>query len=76
MQNKHLGYLGIDQCNQKFFLKTKNPRKELLEMLGRTKAEKMFVDDKDGNRKHIGYIIAGHWITLYNVTEWSGQNAQ
>jgi hypothetical protein len=30
----------------------------------------MYCDYKDGSTKHVGYIIAGLWIDLYNVTPW------
>lgn len=65
-----LGYLAIDQYGQHFNIK-KSPRKELLEQLGATHAEKMYVDTKNGEAKHIGYIINGLWLTVYTVSDWS-----
>lgn len=59
--------MGIDQYGQHFDDLGKYPRKTLLERLGRKRASKMYVDKKDGSTVHIGYVIAGHWITLYNV---------
>jgi hypothetical protein len=41
----------------------------LLERLGRKHASKMYRDTQGKERKayHIGYVIAGHWISLYEV---------
>lgn len=64
-----LGYLGIDQYNNHYTIK-KHPRKELLEQLGTTHAEKMFVDLKSGGTKEKGYVIAGHWISVFQVHDW------
>jgi len=63
--------MGIDQYGTEFHDLGEYPRKSLLNRLGRKRAEKMYVDDADSNPKHIGYIIAGHWIRLYRVEEWS-----
>ena len=43
-----------------------HPRKWLLDYFGRKHAERMYHDTPDGP-KHIGYIIAGHWLRLYRV---------
>lgn len=59
--------MAIDQYGQTFH-GLKHPRKELCELLGSTHAEKIYADKKDGSTVHIGYIIAGHWLTLYKVT--------
>jgi len=50
-----------------------HPRRELLKRLGRSSAAKMYIDTKAGETKHIGYIIAGRWLTIYTVTEWTGR---
>lgn len=62
--------MGRDQYGQTYHSLGKHPRKELLNRLGRRHASKMYCDFKDGSTKHIGYIIAGLWITIYNVTPW------
>ena len=66
---KLIGYIGIDQHSQ-YYQIDKYPRKELLEQLGRKHADKMYVDLKDGGHRHIGYVIAGHWINVYCVCQW------
>lgn len=64
-----VGYLGVNQYGQKYTM-YKHPRKELLEILGATKAEKMYVDKKDGSSVHVGYVIGDEWITVYEVHQW------
>lgn len=62
------GYMAIDQYGQTHHLGfTKHPRKALLEKFGRKRAAKMFVDKNDKSYVHIGYVIAGLWLTLYKV---------
>ena len=64
-----LGYLGIDQYGGKYTLKT-HPRKELLEQLGASRAEKMYIDTTSGEARHKGYIINGLWIDIFTITSW------
>ena len=33
----------------------------------------MFCDSAEGETRHIGYIIAGLWITLYSIGAWHGK---
>jgi len=47
---------------------TQFPRKRLLERVGGTKANKMYVDTSDGVSLHIGYVVLGEWYTLYRGT--------
>lgn len=42
-------------------------RKKLLEKIGAKRADKMYVDGTDGKIYHIGYVIKGYWLTLYEV---------
>ena len=60
----------IDHLGVKIQLNSKFPRKELLNRLGASKASKMYVDDKEGNTKHIGYVVNGRWFTFYNISSW------
>ena len=59
-------YMAIDQYNQTYH-GLRHPRKDLLERLGRSKASKMYIDRKDGSSVHVGYVIAGQWLTIYEV---------
>lgn len=59
-------YMAIDQYNQTYH-ELRHPRKDLLERLGRSKASKMYIDRKDGSSVHVGYVIAGQWLTIYEV---------
>ena len=67
MQN--LGIMGIDQYGTHYDGLV-HPRRDLLARLGYKHAEKMFQDSRDGNVKHVGYVIGGLWITLYTVCSW------
>jgi len=60
-------YMAIDQYGQTHHGLT-HPRKDLLEALGRRHADKMYVDTIKGKTFHVGYIIAGLWLSVYEVT--------
>jgi hypothetical protein len=67
MSEKLVGYMGRDQWGNTFHIGNNPPRKWLCDHLCRQHVEKMFIDKTDGTVAHIGYIIAGHWIRLYEV---------
>ncbi len=69
-----LGYMAIGNYGTTHRLTEsgKHPRGQLLEKCYRKHAAKMYVDDKDGNAKHIGYIVGGEWFTIYEIHEWNG----
>lgn len=67
--NKVVGYIGIDQYNNHYHIKH-HPRKELLEQLGATHADKMYVDLKGGGSREKGYVISGLWISVYTISNW------
>jgi len=56
-------YMAIDQYGNTFHGLT-YPRKELCERLY-CKHASMMRQEPDG--KHVGYVIAGHWLRLYKV---------
>lgn len=60
-------YMGIDQYGQTFH-GLEHPRKDLMERFCNTHAAKMYQDKTDGTSVHTGYVIANHWIRLYEVT--------
>lgn len=64
--------MAIDQYGQTYHNLGAHPRKALLERLGYKKAQRMWIDTKSGEPRHIGYIIGGYWLTLYKVTQWQG----
>jgi len=66
-----LGYIGIDQHGQTYQIGDNPPRKWLLNHLDRQHAGKMYIDRKDGKSYHIGYIIAGLWIQVYEIHDWA-----
>lgn len=59
-------YMAINQYGDTYH-GLEHPRKDLCEKLGSTHAEKMYVDTKDGDTYHVGYVIAGEWLRLYEV---------
>jgi hypothetical protein len=59
-------FMAIDQYGETFH-GLKNPRKDLMNRIGCKHATKMYVDQKDGSTKNIGYLIGGHWLTIYKV---------
>ena len=61
-------FIAFDQYGSTIRLKTKYPRKELLEYFGRSHASKMYRDMKSGGSRHVGYVIAGHWLEVFNIT--------
>lgn len=65
-------YLAIDQYGNQVKIK-KHIRKELLDHWGMQHAEKMYIDDNEGNTYHIGYIVNGHWYTILQVCQWEGK---
>ena len=64
---KAQNHMAKDQWDNTFHDLGANPRAELLRRLDRKHASKMYVDTKSGAVQHIGWIIAGHWLTVYEV---------
>lgn len=62
-----MNHMAIDQYGHAYHGLGEHPRKELMERLARSSAQRMYVDKKDGRTVHIGYIIGGLWLTLYKV---------
>lgn len=62
-------YMAIDQYGQTIHGLTK-PRRDLLRKLGYKSAQKMYQDTTSGETRHIGYIVAGRWFTIYKVERW------
>jgi hypothetical protein len=59
-------YMAIDQYGHSYH-GLENPRKDLLSKLCRKHAQKMYVDGIDGGTYQTGYIIAGLWLSIYQV---------
>jgi hypothetical protein len=58
-------FIAQDQYGEVKFLE-KNPRKELMEYHGTQHANKMYV----GDGKHVGYVVSGHWYTIFALKDW------
>lgn len=63
-------YFAQDQYGRTHHDLGRHPRKKLLELYGRKHAERMYVDRK-GQRFHVGYIIAGHWLRVFEVVDFA-----
>ena len=60
-------HVGVDQYGQMYRLGC-YPRKELLETLGRSRAQKLYRDDTSPQGyHHVGYVIAGLWIEVFTL---------
>ena len=66
-RDKMTQYMARDQYGNTVHGLT-HPRKELLDRFGRQHADKIYRDKADGSTVHVGYIVAGHWYSLYEVT--------
>lgn len=64
---KTQNHMALDQYGNTYHNLGTFPRKTLLNELNRKKASKMYVDRKDGSAAHVGWIIGGHWLTVYKV---------
>ena len=64
-----LGYIGIDQQGNHYKI-DKHPRKELVEQTGYKHVQKMYVDTKSGEVKHVGYVVGPLWVSVYQVHEF------
>lgn len=61
---------AVNEYGDRLVLRSKHPRKELLEELGVKSAKRVYRDKNDGSVVHVGYIAAGSWWTFYVVTPW------
>lgn len=62
--------LVVDQYGSSFSIAGKHPRKEILEHLRSSHAQKMFIDVRAGDKlfeDHVGYIVGGLWLKLYTI---------
>lgn len=61
-------YMAIDQYGQTYHIGfTKYPRQWLLNHFGRKSARKIYHDTLDGHTYHVGWIIGGLWLSVYEV---------
>jgi hypothetical protein len=65
-------YMAIDQYGETYHNLGPRPRKALLDRLGRKHAARMYVNTKTRETVHIGWIIAGRWLTVYRVERMEG----
>ncbi len=63
-------YIAEDQYGNRYWIK-EHPRKELMEKMGYSSAEKLFQYDDEGVSWHVGYKVGPHWFTLYHVSAYA-----
>ena len=66
-------YIAFDQWGGTFRIGENPPRKWLLEYFNKQHADKIYVDIKGGT-KHVGYIIAGHWLKVYRLCDFKDRS--
>ena len=65
MNAKHY-YMAIDQHGVTEHSLV-HPRKDLCERYGVKHADKMYFTQLNGMSIHIGYVVSGHWFTVYKI---------
>lgn len=60
-------YHAVDQYGDVVAYRAEDPRVGLLEELGATRAQNMYVDGKDGKAYHIGYIVKKRWFSIFKL---------
>lgn len=56
--------LYIDQHGNRFYADSLRQLREQIKN-GGSRINKMYIDDTKGNTYHVGYVIGGHWLTVY-----------
>jgi len=59
-------YMAVDQYGQTYH-GLERPRRDLLDRLGKKHADKLYVDTKGGGTYHVGYLIGGLCVDVYEV---------
>ncbi len=62
-----MNHIAIDHYGQTYHNLGAHPRKALLKRLDRKTANKIYIDQKN-EVYHIGWVIAGLWCTVYQIT--------
>lgn len=60
-------FMAVDQFGQTYSNLGKHPRKELMVLSGASHAARMYMDKKDGRTVHVGWVIKGYWLRVYEV---------
>lgn len=59
-------FIAINQYGEMVRI-ARHPRKELMEYMGTSHADKVYRDLKDGGAEHVGYYLKGEWFDVYRV---------
>lgn len=64
-------HMAVDQYNNFFHNLGPHPRKALCARIGRQHVQKMYRDDPLTKEiRHVGYVIGGLWLLVYEVIPW------
>lgn len=66
-------YIAFDQYHCAYTIQ-RYPRKELLQNLCATHADKIYVDTLEGKTRHVGYVIDGLWLTVFKAEPFKEVN--
>lgn len=76
MATTTMRHVGIDQYGRTYWLGA-HPRGELLDLLCRSRATKMYRDDTSSQGyHHVGYVIGRLWIEVFEVRPLYRSGAQ
>ena len=64
-------FMAIDQYGQTYHSLGPHPRKALLERLGCSSARRIYRDLKNGGTVHVGYLIGGMVLDLFEVVPFA-----
>ena len=67
-------FVATDEQGNFYLIDSKFPRKWLLDHFGRKHTDKIYVQDTLETAKHIGYIIAGHWLIIRRLSNWKKES--
>lgn len=60
-------HMAIDQFGNTLHNLGKYPRKALMEKNGVKSCKKMYCDTTSGESYHRGWVVSGHWYSVYEV---------
>ena len=69
-------HMAIDQYGHTHHNLGEHPRAALLDRLSRSHADKMYIDTAGGDIVHVGWVIGGLWLTVYEVRPMERKAAQ
>ncbi len=66
--------IAINSHGHVYWIGKNPPRKWLLDYFGRQHSTMIYNQIGMNEIKHVGYIIAGEWLTIYRVESWKKEH--